>query len=166
MARQARPQAAAGGAIATGWELGLGLGIRSWGSQEESETDAVDVRGKSAQTAAVTNRNAQRQRQPGRDLAPKPGLLQTVTQAKRRASRRSRRQAMRQKHSYLQLLSRAPLPIHIANCHQLPPIHSLNTSQTPLMTTPTSSHQRLPPWHKSTQGLLSIRRQHWKISIP
>ncbi len=39
-----------------GWELGawyLELRIGSWGSQEESETDAVDVRGKSSQTALL-----------------------------------------------------------------------------------------------------------------
>ena len=55
-----------------GWQLGDGdwwfgtwglvLGTEdwawSWRSQEESETDAVDVRGKNAQTAAVTNRHA------------------------------------------------------------------------------------------------------------
>ncbi len=43
------------------WGLGAGNwepGAWSWGSQEDSETDAVDVRGKSAQTAAVTNRHA------------------------------------------------------------------------------------------------------------
>lgn len=64
------------------WELGAvnwEPGAWSWGSQEDSETDAVDVRGKSAQTAAVTNRHAQRQRQLGRALSPKLPLLQIDT---------------------------------------------------------------------------------------
>jgi hypothetical protein len=46
--------------MAWNWELRIGswgLGAEdwawSWGSQEESETDAVDVRGKSSQTALL-----------------------------------------------------------------------------------------------------------------